>query len=142
MAISLTSSSTTGAVKVNGQDVITTDASGNVSLRNEGTLLTASQVSGLQAIGIGQTWQDVTASRASGVTYTNTTGKPIFVIFSGGTSTATTLTITTVVNGVTISLIAYAANTARGYSSFIVPVGGTYSVTVNTNGINIWAELR
>ncbi len=30
-------------------------------------------------IGIGQTWQDLTASRTIGVTYTNTTGKPIFV---------------------------------------------------------------
>ena len=33
-----------------------------------------------QVIGVGQTWQDVTASRALGVTYTNTTGKPIHVI--------------------------------------------------------------
>ena len=28
-------------------------------------------------IGVGQTWTDVTASRAFSVTYTNTTGKPI-----------------------------------------------------------------
>lgn len=29
------------------------------------------------SIGVNQTWQDVTASRTIGVTYTNTTGKPI-----------------------------------------------------------------
>jgi hypothetical protein len=43
MAISLTSSSTTGAVKVNGQDVITTDASGNVSLRTDGSIKTPNE---------------------------------------------------------------------------------------------------
>lgn len=31
------------------------------------------------SIGYGQTWQSVTAGRTSGTTYTNTTGKPIFV---------------------------------------------------------------
>lgn len=92
MAISLTSSSTTGAVKVNGQDVITTDALGNVSLRNEGTLLDATDISGLQAIGVGQTWQSVT--RTVGVTYINTTGKPIFLTaFSSSGSGTTTLTV-------------------------------------------------
>ena len=30
-------------------------------------------------VGVGQSWQDVTSSRATGVTYTNTTGKPITV---------------------------------------------------------------
>lgn len=33
-------------------------------------------------IGVGQTWQNVTASRAFGVTYTNTTGKPIVLMIS------------------------------------------------------------
>lgn len=32
-----------------------------------------------EVIGQNQTWQDVTASRATGVNYTNTTGKPIML---------------------------------------------------------------
>lgn len=37
-------------------------------------------------IGLGQTWQNVTASRALGVTYTNSTGKPIMVSIIGANS--------------------------------------------------------
>lgn len=37
-------------------------------------------------IGLGQTWQNVTASRALGVTYTNSTGKPIVVSIVGANS--------------------------------------------------------
>lgn len=37
----------------------------------------------LKEIGVDQTWQDVTASRALGVTYTNSTGKPIVVSVAG-----------------------------------------------------------
>lgn len=53
MAITLTSTSTTGALKVNGQDVLTTDAAGEVSLRTGGDLLTANEFikSNLNAIG-------------------------------------------------------------------------------------------
>ena len=36
----------------------------------------------LKEIGVGQTWQDVTASRVAGITYTNSTGKPISVSIS------------------------------------------------------------
>ena len=35
------------------------------------------------SFGVGQTWQDVTASRAIGTTYTNSLHRPIFVIMSG-----------------------------------------------------------
>ena len=33
-------------------------------------------------LGVGQTWQDLSGSRSTGVTYTNTTGKPIMVSLS------------------------------------------------------------
>ena len=35
------------------------------------------------SIGYGQTWQNVTSSRAFGTTYTNSTGRPIMVIVTG-----------------------------------------------------------
>ena len=40
---------------------------------------------GSEFFGVDQTWQDVTASRVSDTTYTNSTRKPIMVCISGGT---------------------------------------------------------
>ena len=58
---------TLAATAVAGSNTITIPAS-------TGTVALTSQV-----IGIGQTWQDLTASRVSGTDYTNSTGKPIFI---------------------------------------------------------------
>jgi len=49
--------------------------SGDISAPNLSGTNTGDQV--LSEIGVGQTWQDMTASRSSGATYTNSTGKPI-----------------------------------------------------------------
>lgn len=83
------------------------------------------------ALGTNQTWQNVSASRASGVTYTNTTGKPIEVSIYAGTSIGSI-----VVDGVTIMSVV--GNELA--SSFIVPIGATYSITYT--GTAFWAELR
>ena len=95
-----------------------------------------------QVIGVGQTWQDVTASRALGVTYTNTTGKPIHVI--AGIFSTNVGTQSATVNGVS-SYGASCVASGVGYSSFIVPNLATYSVTmdgVGTKSVNKWVELR
>jgi len=58
-------------------------------------------------IGVGQTWQDITASRALGTTYTNSTGKPIVVnpiiIGSGSNTIYSTITVDGVIVGYSIS---------------------------------------
>lgn len=92
-------------------------------------------------IGVGQTWQNVTSERVTGVNYTNNTGRPIFVVFAfyneGG-----------VLKGITVDgvLIPGTAQTtgAQNESSVgaIVPNGSTYSFTaVSYNAIHI-RELR
>ena len=43
-------------------------------------------VSGISSIGIGQTWTDVTSSRAKDTEYQNTTGKPIMISVTFTTS--------------------------------------------------------
>ena len=91
-----------------------------------------------QQIGVGQSWQDVTASRSSGTTYTNFTGKPIFVqITCASTSGSTNLDVFVG----SVQIIDYSVNVGRGTASFVVPNGETYRAVFNTS-LNIWAELR
>jgi hypothetical protein len=86
-------------------------------------------------LGYGQTWQDVTASRASGTTYYNTTNKPIVVYLSG------IWTNGTVVIG-SLALTIYTTQNAG--ETFIVPPGVSYSVTgwTGTTSSVKWMELR
>lgn len=94
-------------------------------------------------IGKSQAVTDVTASRALGVTYTNSTGKPIAVgvAIKGGIS----LTTTAYVNGVSYCYDSSTATNASGNGVwFVVPDGMTYSVvSAQTTGtIIFWTELR
>ena len=93
-------------------------------------------------IGVGQTWQDVKASRAYATTYTNSTGKPIQIMVAAS-NTGATFNITLTISGV---VAAYQAGTTAGNTlmvSGIIPNGATYSVTVTTMSAALyWAELR
>jgi hypothetical protein len=94
----------------------------------------------MQSLGYGQTWQNVTGSRSFATTYYNTTGKPIAVsVNSNSTSSngSTTLTI----GGQTIQYFDH-GNTFNASVFGIVPVGASYSVTVNTASLDNWVELR
>lgn len=95
-------------------------------------------------IGVGQTWQDVTASRAAGTTYTNTTGRSIGVAITiqggGGVETWTVS-----VGGVLV----FTGDPGTGSPStstqvfFIVPHGVTYTTNnPGTGAITKWTELR
>ena len=90
-------------------------------------------------LGIGQTWQDVTGSRAGGVTYTNSTGKPI-CIFIQGSNQPSNGNSTIYVNGNAIGgLNNYGTS---GGSSFIVQNTATYSITFSGSSLLRWSELR
>lgn len=94
----------------------------------------------LASLGYGQTWQNVTESRALGTTYYNLTGKPILVsvatIAAGGAAN-TNMTV----NGVSIIGVYGSSGYAGGYVCGIVPVGASYSVT-SGYAIRSWTELR
>jgi hypothetical protein len=95
------------------------------------------------SIGEGQTWQDVTASRALATNYTNSTNKPIMVAVSMVPANNVSTKLRAIIDGVTIGLGDYALNasTAPG-GSFIVPAGSVYQVTASGRTVDIWAELR
>lgn len=88
-------------------------------------------------LGAGQTWQDVTASRSVGTTYTNTTGKPIAVACSISSSGTTAASIT--VNGVVVC--DYVAANANSLFA-IVPHGATYLLSATAVSSFRFKELR
>ena len=139
-------SKVTIAGDVNGTGVFTIAApNGNTNrtlvLPDEaGTVATQDYV-GTQALGIGQTWQNVVGSRALGTTYTNSTGRPILVnIVASRSNTTGTLGIT--VAGVSTGNLTIAQN-VQGFVSAVVPNGATYLISGSTlTTINAWVELR
>jgi hypothetical protein len=104
-----------------------------------------------QAIGVGQTWQDVTASRALGITYTNSTGRPIQIcVTASGTNGFIQSTITITVGGLVLGAAGANSGSAGGDAtsglSAIVPVGATYSsqarAAYGVGPLLSWTELR
>jgi len=90
-----------------------------------------------QLLGVGQAWQDVTASRSVGVTYTNTTGRPIqvFVTFDP-VGTATHFQV----DGINILP---QADSGYYHVACIIPAGSTYSLGTNGSAAMFrWVELR
>ena len=108
---------------------VTIDGTANTVTARANSAVTATTA--LNTIGTGQTWQVVTGSRTSGVTYTNDTGKSIMVSIQSqaGASFA--------VNGVVAA--SSGINDANNYLAAVVPSGATYSAA---GSISRWSELR
>jgi hypothetical protein len=124
----------------------TTSTFGIVRADGTSILITSGVISAPSAeIGVGQTWQNVTASRAAGVTYTNTTGRPIYISVSGG-GQPNNGTMTLTVDGVVLGQQGFqsiASGRSNATMTAIVPNNSTYVVT-NISGWSLvsWAELR
>ena len=98
-------------------------------------------LSAMSSLGYGQTWQNVTASRAAATTYYNTTGRPIQVAILSATGTNQQFQF--YINGTLVWN--QNASTIYGDSvscNFIIPPSITYSLTVVTGSIQYWMELR
>ena len=94
------------------------------------------------SFGVGQTWQDVTASRALGTTYTNTTGKPIQVSVVIR-DTGSTNNLDFFVNGVSVVRMADLAGGSYGFQQLTVTVPSTQTYGLQTaNLLHAWVELR
>ena len=104
-----------------------------------GNALTASA-----SIGYGQTWQDMTASRSSGTTYYNTTGKPIYISVYTNTATAVSAALYLDVNGVRVDYSYQSDATGNQICNVgaIVPPGNSYVTTIVFGSIGKWMELR
>ena len=91
-------------------------------------------------LGVGQTWQNVTASRASGVTYTNTTGRPIMICV--GTSGPGSAGIEVIVNGLPSIGNTTSSYTGTDRSSVCVVIPNTNTYSIVAEGTLIWLDLR
>ena len=129
---------TVAAPAVAGTNTITLPAS-------TGTLLTTtgdgSGLTGLASVGVGQTWTNVTSSRANNVVYTNSTGKPIAVMVSTGMSTNERMKTFIGSNQIADDGISTAYGGVAN-SSFTVPNGITYKINMSLGTIVLWWELR
>ncbi len=136
MAIVL--SGTTNDILVNGVSVATdTEVSTALALK--------ANTAELKEIGVGQTWQDVTASRVLGTTYTNSTGKPISIeVYS-------LMAVANVAWGVHVNGNFIGGQRTDVWSSnsrntvfAIVPNNSTYSIVASVGSVTIdkWSELR
>jgi hypothetical protein len=111
-----------------------------------GTVLTTASTDTANSLnaglGVNQTWQDLTGSRAIGSNYTNNTGKPILVNITLNTGNASATSFA--VNGIRVGAVSVNVSGGLVGQSFIVPNGSTYGTanTAGSNTLNTWAELR
>jgi hypothetical protein len=93
------------------------------------------------SIGVGQTWQNLTSSRSPGITYTNTTGKPIMVIVMSQGSNPYGASSEIIVDGIQVMVSVNYNPSDQNAVTAIVPNGSTYSA--NSSWVyNGWRELR
>jgi len=100
----------------------------------------------LQGVAIGQTWQDVTASRALSASYTNNTGRPItvfVVVTSSGYSGSSGVVVTN--DSRDFSQVGTQSigpgNMGFSVSTVVLP-GKTYNATQVSANLYKWLELR
>lgn len=97
------------------------------------------------SLGINQIWQDVKAIRSIGVTYTNTTGKPILITVTRNTFTASTgYGFTLTIDGIIVSNSSCGGNATSAPDSItaVIPNNSTYIVNISNTNLASWTELR
>lgn len=93
-------------------------------------------------LGVGQTWQNVTISRESGVTYTNTTGKSILLVINTKDSRGPAYICTSTVN--VDGVLVRSDDMRFSNNTVLVPNGSTYSLQAEAvyDTVRSWLELR
>ena len=115
-------------------------STGSISVVTQSMLATA-----VIPLGVNQTWQDLTGSRALGTTYTNSTGRSIQVSISATCGVSGSIDLQLTIGGVLVGRqyqVPPGGFTAVGTCSGIVPSGTTYSVTAAGAASFTWQELR
>lgn len=93
------------------------------------------------ALGIGQSWQSVGASRAPNTNFTNSTGKPIIVMASVALNAANGRIIVYVDDRLAQDSFNPTAAASLG-AQVVVPAGSTYRIVPVASAISAWWEYR
>ena len=123
----------------------TGDGSGLTSLTSgnlTGALpaIDGSALTGVPSVGVGQSWQDVRASRVLTTSYQNTTSLPIQVMVISSKNNTFELSSD---NTTWVAFGTVGATGAYDESrSVIIPVDHYYRVGTGVGAVEIWAELR
>lgn len=96
------------------------------------------------ALGEGQAWRDVAASRELATDYSNDTGRAIQVAATIGGSGGGTPAVQGLVDGVVASQENDGTSESDSTTVLIVPPGSTYRINATSGGaaVSFWAELR
>ncbi|MDU6827743.1 hypothetical protein [Campylobacter sp.] len=97
-------------------------------------------VAGIASIGINQTWQDMTSQRQPNITYTNTTGRSIFVLVRDASASANGRSYDFYVDDINICPGSGVSATSIIHLFAIIPPGSTYKAVVGAPFK--WYELR
>jgi len=122
-------------------------AAGGLATLDQNSTLTATQMPAsyvalsAAAFGYGQSLQNVTASRAVNVTYTNSTGRPISIYIRGDTTAANGSFVLNV-GGVIAGRSFHPVSGVFLGLNAIVPAGATYLVATDNVSIIDWLEYR
>ena len=144
-AITLTTDGSTRTIEGAGGslEASTLSQTPNASLTGmTGTVGSGVTIGSDVALSFGQTYTDVTSSRALSTQYTNSTNKPIFVQVVATTGTGGDMRLQ--IGGVNPPAAIY-VNVANGRSSLsgIVPAGATYIINIaGSVTLRSWMEVR
>lgn len=115
------------------------DAVANDETLPDGAAVTAHVAA--NALGVSQTWQDVSGSRAASTSYQNTTGKPIMVSIVATVAANRDLQVSTD-NATWVTVAVIPADAAQAPASIIVPDDHYYRIDGAVTSLVVWAELR
>jgi hypothetical protein len=129
---------TAAALNIGGNAATATNATNATNATTATTATTATNATNILGNST-QTYQNVTGSRAYNVTYTNSTGKPIWVWYSSNQPRGGAIT-QAYVNG---ALACYTNMDLypRAFAGFNVPISATYYIDSGSN-LDVWLELR
>jgi len=105
----------------------------------------ATEVVSDYALGVGQTWQNMTSSRGYNTTYQNTIGRPICVNVTGQPATGSTIILDVSSNSnMSGSIQLGGQKDVNGQTSIsaIIPNNQYYKLSANNATLVTWAELR
>ena len=134
-------SSSPSEVDILDEDDMASDSDTSLVTQQSVAAYIGNQISG-SAIDAGQTWQDLTGSRAVNTDYTNSTGGPIMVYARVGNSGLQYITITS--DGVEVAQATSTNTNGNTGCNAIIPNGAVYRVVVGAGGTSVkaWSELR